>query len=364
MRTVGETHARARMPVLRALLVVATALALSLGRAHAETPAPDLTREAPVRVAAQGGGRDTPLGTAGIALEVDVWRRLVVAGGLGVNASDGGPYDFQYAIWSRYRLWSLGNTSVSAGLGFSYNEYDRDRLEGGVYQRPNYGMETVLRRWPVVIRLNPEISIEHRFGRRWTLRGFGGVGAILTEPTCTYSTPLRQVQGCQSPDLPVVYRYDRVRLLPYGGVAVAASLPGASMGVADSPWFVSPWYGWQILLSDVAAAAAALGGSDSSTVSTDRHLLLYSGVALYAFGGPIIHVTHKNEGRALISFALRTLPTLLAVELLRGKIGDQESGRDNRVFIPLATTAAAAIIDWTVLGWSRGGGGQAGDRVP
>jgi hypothetical protein len=352
MRTEGEAGAPSRMLVLRALLLVATALASLPGRARAEPPSPDLAQEDPIHVVAQGGGHDTPLGAAGVALELHLWRRLVVASGLGLNASWGGPYDLQVAVSSRYRLWSLGNTSLSAGLGFSYNQYSRDRREVEVYQRPNYGMEVVERRWPVVIRLNPELSIEHRFGRRWTLRGFGGVGMIVTEPTCSYSTPYRQVQGCQSPDLPAMYRYDRVPLLPYGGVAVAASLPRASPGVADSAWFVSPWYGWQILLSDVASTVAILGGSDSSTASTDRHLSLYGGLALYGFGGPSIHVTHKNETRALISFALRTLPTLVAFELVRGKIGDQESGRDYRAVAPLATMAAAAVIDWTVLGWS------------
>jgi hypothetical protein len=262
----------------------------------------------------------------------------------------------QLALSSRFYLWSWGDTSVSAGLGFSRNGDRADQVE--MYQRAHYPMETVVRRWTGVTRLNPEISVEHRFGRRWSVRGFGGLGVILTGTNCTYSSPYLIVEGCLSPDVPATYRYEYVPLLPYAGVAIAAGVQSEPSGVG-ARWFGSPWYGWEILLGDVAATAGILGGSSSSTVGTDKHLIFYSGFGLYGLGGPIIHLTHKNEMRAVISFALRTLPALVVLKLAPG-VNSNDGGTLPNYSLALGTMATAAIIDWTVLGW--GGGARDGDR--
>jgi hypothetical protein len=350
MRTAAEAGARAGVSVLRAILLASVAVASSPGRVHAEPPARDSSTEDLLHLELEGG-YDTPLGAAGLSVELHVLPRLVVAGGLGVGFRE----QTQLGLSSRFRLWSRGDTSVSAGLGLSRNGDRADQVE--MYQRPHYPMETVVRRWSGVIRLNPEISVEHRLGRRWSVRGFGGLGVILTGTTCTYSSPFLIVQGCLSPDVPAPYRYEYVPLLPYAGVAIAAGVQAEPPG-GGSRWFGSPWYGWEILLGDVAATAGILGGSNSSTVGTDRQLMFYGGFGLYGLGGPIIHLTHKNEMKAVISFALRTLPALIVLKLAR--VNSNDGGTLPNYSLALGTMATAALIDWTVLGW--GGGVRDGDR--
>jgi len=350
MQTTAEAGARARASVLRALLIASVAVATSPGRAHAEPPTLDLPKEDLLHLELEGG-YDTPVGSAGLGVELHFSPRLVVVGGLGLGFRQ----QPQLALSSRFRLWSRGDTSVSAGLGLSRNGDRPDQVE--MYQRAHYPMETVVRSWTGVIRLNPEISVEHRFGRWWSVRGFGGLGVILTDTTCSYSTPYLIVQGCLSPDVPATYRYEYVPLLPYAGVAVAAGVQAEPAGIGSN-WFGSPWYGWQILLGDVAATAGILGGSSSSNVGTGGHLMFYGGFGLYGLGGPIIHLTHKKEMRAVISFALRTLPTLVVLKLAPG-VNDNDGGTRPDYLSALATMAAAALIDWTVLGW---GGGVTGDH--
>jgi hypothetical protein len=80
-------------------------------------------------------------------------------------------------------------------------------------------------------------------------------------------------------------------------------------------------------------------GSNSSTVSTGEHWLFYGGLALYSLGGPAIHVAHRDGRSAIISFALRTLPPLVAYALAPS-ISD--GGADYR--FTLATIAAAEIV--------------------
>jgi hypothetical protein len=324
---------RARTLILRGLLLGATAVMPSAGHVQAEPPPSDLRKEMVLHVAVEGG-YDTPLGRAGLAVEINPLSKLTLAVGLGLNPSTpppSGRYDLQLALSSRYRFWSIGAASLSAGLGLS--------IGNRPFQREGFATEGVGRGWYNAIRLNPEISVEYRFRRRWTVRGFGGLGIVLTDARCDSATAFHV--SCLSPEIPAPYRYETVPLLPYGGVGIAASTQKESPSVGPT------WYGWQILLVDVASAAAILSGSNSSYASTAEHVFLFGGVTLYALDGPTVHVAHRNLGRAVLSFALRALPALVAYQVAPGS---DEGGTDHRgTFI---TMAAATIIDGTVLAWS------------
>ena len=145
--------------------------------------------------------------------------------------------------------------------------------------------------------------------------------------------------------MPVPPPYDQVHtpLLPYAGLGIAANTE------KETPSVGSTWYGWQILISDVAAATMLGKGSDSSTVGTDRHVIFYGGVALWTLGGPTVHVVHQKVPTALISIAMRVVPPLLALAYAPALGG--EGGHDFRPL--LGTMAAAAVADWTLLSWSR-----------
>jgi hypothetical protein len=336
----------------RAVVLAATGLAISAARAHAEPPAreetappqqdPELPRPEPparalreeplLHLALEVGG-DTPLGNLGIALEVHPFHRLILAGGIGGHEGD--VLDFQAAISARYRLITLGNASLAAGLGFSRG--DRP------LQREGYAI-MVVRSRVNAIRLNPELSLDYRLGFRWTIRAFAGLGVILTHPSaCQWFGGYPQGGSCSGP-MPVPPPYDQVHtpVLPYAGLGIAANTEKERPGVG------STWYGWQLLISDVAAATMLGKGSDSSTVGTDKHALFYGGLALWTLGGPTLHIVHQRSvPRALISVAMRVVPPLVALALAPSL---SQGGHD---FLPLfATMGAVAVADWTVLSWS------------
>lgn len=333
----------------RAVVLAAMGLAISAGRAQAEPlaapsvaarpdaespspgpPAPTPPKEPLLHIALEVGG-DTPLGNVGFAVEVHPFHRLILAAGVGEH--HGQVWDFQAALSARYRLVSIGAASLAAGLGFSRGDRPIQR-EGDAVM--------VWRERVNAIRLNPELSLDYRLGSRWTLRAFAGLGVIVTHPSACYWFNTGEM-SC-SPPTPVPPPYDQVHtpLLPYGGVGVAASTE------QETPSVGRHYYGWQILISDVAAVVALAKGSSSSTVGTDRHLLFFSGLALWTLGGPTIHAVHQKVPSALISLAIRVVPPLLALAYAPALSGDQ--GRDFRPF--LVTMGAAAVADWTVLAWS------------
>jgi hypothetical protein len=210
--------------MLWAMLLVSTAVVTPASRVYAEPAPPDLGRENLFHLAAEGG-YNTPLGRVGLAVEIHPLRRLVLAGGLGLYTDELGHFELALAVSSRFRLFLLGNTSLSAGLGLSREDRPPQRYEGQV---------SVYREWNDVIRLNPEISLEHHFDHRWAVRGFVGLGVVLTHATCTTYTgilpplyPYRQTQGsCLSPDVPAPFRHEPDPLVPYAGLAIDASWQG------------------------------------------------------------------------------------------------------------------------------------------
>ena len=327
----------------RAVAIAAMGLAAFAGRAHGEqsaqpapaTPLPEPPASAPreeplLHLAIEVGG-DTPLGNFGLALEVHPFHRLIIAGGLGGH--EGQVLDFQAAISARYRLVTLGNASLAAGLGFSRG--DRP------IQREGYAVMV----WREARRRDPLESGAFLAGlsARLPMDGAG-----VRRPRRHLDPPLRLLLVRPGTDA-VLFAdagaalYDQVHtpLLPYAGAGVAANLEKETPGVGPT------WYGWQILISDVAAATMLGKGSNSSTVGTGKHLVFYGGLGLWALGGPTIHVVHQRVPSALISFAMRVVPPLVALALAPGLGGD--GGRD---FVPLfATMGAVAVADWTVLAW-------------
>ena len=307
--------------------------AASAGGVHAEPPPPEPPKEPLLHIAVEGGF-DTPLGGVGLAVEVHPLPRLVLAGGLGghPNHSWTGPYDLQLALSSRFRLLSVGNNSLSVGLGLSRGDRPIERVGSSVM---------VWRERVNAIRLNPELSLDHRFGRRWTVRGFVGLGIVVTDPSACYWFDPAQM-SCSSPPVPPPYDQVKRPLLPYAGFGVAASLD------KESPRVGPTWYGWQILLVDVTAMTVAWHGSNSSTVGTGKHVLFDGGLALWTLGGPTIHVTHHELPSAAISLVLRTLVPLVALSVEAGMQSESHHGYP----ATLATLGAVALIDWSLLAWS------------
>ena len=79
-----------------------------------------------------------------------------------------------------------------------------------------------------------------------------------------------------------------------------------SAGEPSAPREVTNWYGWQTLTTDAAALTFLLSGaamSDSSDGTAEAFAI--TSAATFVFGGPIVHATHENWGRAFGSLGLR-----------------------------------------------------------
>jgi hypothetical protein len=86
------------------------------------------------------------------------------------------------------------------------------------------------------------------------------------------------------------------------------------------------WYGWQTLATDlgaVALVAAALAVADGGEPPA---ALGYAGLGLYVLGGPVVHLAHRNPGRAAGSLALR-----VGGPILGGAVGCAADGNDGGV---------------------------------
>lgn len=121
----------------------------------------------------------------------------------------------------------------------------------------------------------------------------------------------------------------------------------------QAPTPPSQSYGWQIGLVDTAALVlvSAAAGSDN-----ERAGML--GIGGYVLGGPIVHATHGNPGRAVGSLMLRIGLPLVIGRLATGfndcdpQVEDH-CGEDDmplQVLGGLVGVLAASTIDWFVLG--------------
>lgn len=103
-------------------------------------------------------------------------------------------------------------------------------------------------------------------------------------------------------------------------------------------------YGWQIAIADVAGTVLLLESGHSRGSAN-------AGLAVYALGGPIVHLAHDQGGRALASVALRVgLP--LASAWLWGHCSSRDDDCDNAGAVAIGVilgVVSAMVIDATAL---------------
>jgi hypothetical protein len=103
-------------------------------------------------------------------------------------------------------------------------------------------------------------------------------------------------------------------------------LPAPSYAAEPAQSQPGDWYGWQILVIDVAdaavfAATAAVTLGNSQWMGQDLGAPLgVTGAVFYVAGGPTVHLAHGHVGRAAISVALR-VGTPLVFGLIGAAIG-------------------------------------------
>lgn len=96
-----------------------------------------------------------------------------------------------------------------------------------------------------------------------------------------------------------------------------AVLPLATARAEEEP---RRWYGWQTLLVDAAAVGVmfAAGQAESDP-------LMWIAFGAYAFGSPVLHVSHDNGGRAVTSGVLR-----VGLPLTFGLLADAACDEDDQ----------------------------------
>ena len=144
--------------------------------------------------------------------------------------------------------------------------------------------------------------------------------------------------------------------------SVVSDPPAASVGSevasseADAVAGSTTWYGWQSLTTDAAAVGLALAAVNLG--SPDQGTLTVLSVSTYALGGPIVHLSHENPGRAGLSLVARVaLPAAglyAAYALLPSPTlhGDSPPAWP-RVAIPVASVVAAMTLDAALLGYEE-----------
>jgi len=95
------------------------------------------------------------------------------------------------------------------------------------------------------------------------------------------------------------------------------------------------WYGAPIVITDLAALGALVGGTVLADRGSDAGWgLMVLGTGAYLLGGPIVHVTQRGAGRGFASLGLRAGAAVggaLTGALIGGAIGSKEKcgGNDN-----------------------------------
>jgi hypothetical protein len=154
------------------------------------------------------------------------------------------------------------------------------------------------------------------------------------------------------------------RHLPHVLLLVAGiSLVYAAPATAQKPGNpVEKWYGWQILVTDLAAFGFFLLSdySEEQAPSAEDYLK-GAGVVSIALGGPAVHVAHGRSREAMFSLGLRVVaPIAVGVVVYEladdGRHGTGKISAAGAAF--LVTLAVGAVVDWIYLAHVRP------DRIP
>lgn len=114
-----------------------------------------------------------------------------------------------------------------------------------------------------------------------------------------------------------------------------------------------PWYGWQILLAGGATEALAYTGF---ALGSDP--ILWAGISLAPFGGPLVHEAHHQGRKAMVSFGMGVGLSLaggflgVAVGCSKGREASL-CGVGGVLWGALIGEQAATIVDAFALGWER-----------
>ena len=254
-------------------------------------------------------GAGTPLGLFGLAVDADLLPWLSISAGFGTDIFD---RDDSYSCGCE---WSLRQVALMPRLRRPI--FDRDTFVAlGVGLSRNAQPDLVGLTTPLV-RQDDEIALERRFENGVRVRAFAGVGFSLNAP----------------------------HLPPFAGSLYL----GAAVGYAVLPnprhsAVPARWYGWQPLLSDLGAAVLAADKSRNQQA-------VRGAVALYLLPPPIVHVAHRNYGRAALSAALRGfLPYLFDRTFAKP---NPDGGYDVDPASALVTGAViAALVDDLLLSWN------------
>lgn len=119
------------------------------------------------------------------------------------------------------------------------------------------------------------------------------------------------------------------------------------------------WYGWQTLGTDgIAILSFVLAASTEETV-----VLPAVGLGAYLLGGPTVHATHGNWGRAAISFGMRAAIPVATGGLLYAVNSCSDSSSDEgwcdlgaavaALFGGVVGATVASVLDASVVAWER-----------
>ena len=98
------------------------------------------------------------------------------------------------------------------------------------------------------------------------------------------------------------------------------------------------WYGWQILLTDLASVGVFMGGAVNFRNQTASEMMVATSGFAYQFGGPAVHLAHHRPGGAGWSL-LRRLVLPVGGGLLGAVIAGRNDHSSGDEFPPAAAGA-------------------------
>ena len=135
--------------------------------------------------------------------------------------------------------------------------------------------------------------------------------------------------------------------------------PTEEASAARAPSVERRWYGWQIMLTDVAAIgllATSLMAREDGSAGHLSESLEGAGMGAWLLGGPTIHLAHGDAIQSIGSLALRGLLPIAGAIVgssigEAGAEGELLAGLQEGIYGLLAGAATAAVLDWTLLSY-------------